>query len=38
MYAGERDIRLDIYWNEESQPYTRNQKTGEIEMTYEEII
>lgn len=38
VYAGERDIRLDIYWNEESQPYTRNQKTGEIEMTYEEII
>ena len=38
MYAGNRSIRLDVYWNEDSQPYTINQKTGEVEMEYDEII
>ena len=38
VYAGNRSIRLDVYWNEDSQPYTINQKTGEVEMEYDEII
>ncbi|MCI8631185.1 MAG: sulfatase-like hydrolase/transferase [Firmicutes bacterium] len=37
-YAGKRSVRLDVYWNEKSQPYTINNKTGEVEMEYDDII
>lgn len=38
VYAGKRSVRLDVYWNDDSQPYTVNQKTGETEMEYDDII
>jgi len=36
--AGHRNIRLEVKWNEESLPYTVNNITGEIEMSYDDII
>ena len=38
IYAGERNLRLDIFWDENSEPYTVNQKTGQKEMSASDII
>ncbi|MDD2217430.1 MAG: LTA synthase family protein [Eubacteriales bacterium] len=37
VYAGYKNIRLDVRWNSKGEPYTVNARTGKKEMSGEDI-